>query len=318
MMLITFITTLFIFGTGSTEIENQYLRHTNSMLFKAVEQAAKAQTEQAVGMNKNELADSVASRADMTIEQARNTLQATEETIIEAVAEGEKVVIEGFGSFQRKDRKARQARNPTTGEMMNIPAMKVPEFTPGKVFKDAVSGKSSELEYAVTREQAVGMNKNELADSIASKADITVEQARNALKATVKTIIDAVSEGDQVVIGGFGTFESRVRKAREGRNPRTGAKMIIPETQVPMFKAGKTFKEAVSGGSSELSIGSADIESSRMSMSNNVIESTGIEWFVLAFALIGVFAVTIVGAKVIYKRACPSREFRKILDATEC
>jgi len=60
------------------------------------------------------------------------------------------------------------------------------------------------------------------------------------------------------------------------------------------------------------------IESSRTSMSNEVLESTGAKWFVLMFALVGAFAMMFAGAKVIYKRACASSEFRKILDAPEC
>jgi len=59
-------------------------------------------------------------------------------------------------------------------------------------------------------------------------------------------------------------------------------------------------------------------ESSRTSMSNEVLESTGAKWFVLMFALVGAFAMMFAGAKVIYKRACASSEFRKILDAPEC
>jgi len=268
--------------------------------------------EQALGMNRNELAGSIASKAGMTIEQARNTLQATVDIITDTVAKGDtgKVIIEGFGAFQRRERKAREGRNPLTGEKMIIPATKVPEFSPGNLFKEAVSGGSLELAYesesAVAREQAVGMNRNGLADSIASKAHITIEQARNALQAFVETIIDAVAKGDKVEIEGFGSFESRVRKAREMRNPKTGKKMEIPETTVPVFSAGKAFKEAVSG------------KSSRMSMSNEVIEATGAKWLVLMFALIGFFTMIFEGAKVIHKRACSSSEFQKILDDPKC
>jgi len=186
------------------------------------------------------LADSIASKADITIEQARNALQATVETIIGAVVEGDEVVIEGFGSFESRERKAREGRNPKTGELIVIPATKVPVFSPGAAFKEAVSG-----------EQDVGMNRNQLADSIASKADITIEQARNSLQAIVETIIDAVVEGDQVVIEGFGAFDRRERPAREGRNPQTGQVIEIPATNVPAFSPGAAFKEAVSGEAAE-------------------------------------------------------------------
>jgi DNA-binding protein HU-beta len=57
--------------------------------------------------------------------------------------------------------------------------------------------------------------------------------------------MEAVSDGDKVTLVGFGSFESRERKAREGRNPKTGDKMEIPATRVPAFSAGKLFKDRV-------------------------------------------------------------------------
>ncbi|MEO0943200.1 MAG: HU family DNA-binding protein, partial [Cyanobacteria bacterium J06642_12] len=64
--------------------------------------------------------------------------------------------------------------------------------------------------------------------------------------ATIDSIMEAVSEGDKVTLIGFGSFESRDRKQREGRNPKTGEPMTIPATTVPAFSAGKAFKEQVS------------------------------------------------------------------------
>ena len=89
------------------------------------------------------------------------------------------------------------------------------------------------------------MNKGELVDKIAQKATVTKKQADAVLTAAIETIMEAVSEGDKVTLVGFGSFERRHRKAREGRNPKTGDKMNIPETEVPAFSAGKLFKEKV-------------------------------------------------------------------------
>jgi DNA-binding protein HU-beta len=89
------------------------------------------------------------------------------------------------------------------------------------------------------------MNKGELVDEIARKADVTKKQADAVLSAALDVIMDAVANGDKVTLVGFGSFESRERKAREGRNPKTGDKMEIPETTVPAFSAGKSFKELV-------------------------------------------------------------------------
>ena len=89
------------------------------------------------------------------------------------------------------------------------------------------------------------MNKGELVDRIAQRATVTKKQADAVLSAAIETIMDAVSEGDKVTLVGFGSFERRHRKEREGRNPKTGDKMLIPETEVPAFSAGKLFKDRV-------------------------------------------------------------------------
>ncbi len=89
------------------------------------------------------------------------------------------------------------------------------------------------------------MNKGELVDVVAAKAAVTKKQADAVITATVEAIMEAVSEGEKVTLVGFGSFEARDRKAREGRNPKTNEKMIIPATRVPAFSAGKLFKEKV-------------------------------------------------------------------------
>jgi DNA-binding protein HU-beta len=89
------------------------------------------------------------------------------------------------------------------------------------------------------------MNKAELIDTIAAKAEITKKQADMILSAAIDSIMEAVSKGDKVTLVGFGSFEPRPRKEREGRNPQTGVTMKIPASVVPAFSAGKVFKEKV-------------------------------------------------------------------------
>ena len=89
------------------------------------------------------------------------------------------------------------------------------------------------------------MNKGELIDAVAEKAGVTKKQADAVLSAALESVIDAVATQEKVTLVGFGSFEGRKRKAREGRNPQTGEKMDIPETWVPAFSAGKLFKEKV-------------------------------------------------------------------------
>ena len=80
---------------------------------------------------------------------------------------------------------------------------------------------------------------------IADKAEVTKKDAEVILAATLETIVESVSEGEKVSLVGFGSFEKRHRKAREGRNPQTGKTMTIAATDVPAFSAGKSFKESV-------------------------------------------------------------------------
>ena len=89
------------------------------------------------------------------------------------------------------------------------------------------------------------MNKGELIDAIAPVANVTKKEADAILAAMVDTIMTEVSGGNKVSLVGFGSFESRERKAREGRNPKTGEKMLISATRVPAFSPGKSFKEKV-------------------------------------------------------------------------
>jgi DNA-binding protein HU-beta len=89
------------------------------------------------------------------------------------------------------------------------------------------------------------MNKGELVDIIAEKSGLTKKDADTVLTATLDTIVETVTSGDKVSLVGFGSFEKRERKEREGRNPKTGETMTIAATTVPAFSAGKAFKDTV-------------------------------------------------------------------------
>jgi DNA-binding protein HU-beta len=90
-------------------------------------------------MNKGELVDAIAERASVTKKEADAIVSAMVETIMDTLASGEKVTLVGFGTFEVRDRAAREGRNPKTGETLKIPATKVPAFSAGKLFKDQVS-----------------------------------------------------------------------------------------------------------------------------------------------------------------------------------
>ena len=89
------------------------------------------------------------------------------------------------------------------------------------------------------------MNKAELIAAVAANAEISKKDADKAVAAALGTITDALAKGEKVQLVGFGTFETRQRAARTGKNPQTGAEVKIPAAKVPVFKAGKVLKETV-------------------------------------------------------------------------
>lgn len=88
--------------------------------------------------NKADLIDGVASKSGLTKKDATAAVEGLLETVTETLAEGERVQLIGFGSFEVRDRAARKGRNPQTGEEIQIAATKVPAFKAGKGLKDAV------------------------------------------------------------------------------------------------------------------------------------------------------------------------------------
>lgn len=89
------------------------------------------------------------------------------------------------------------------------------------------------------------MKKLDLISAMAEHAEMTKTDAAKALEAFVAVVTQALKEDDNVTIVGFGTYEVRKRKARTGRNPKTGEPLKIKASKVPAFKAGKALKDAV-------------------------------------------------------------------------
>lgn len=89
------------------------------------------------------------------------------------------------------------------------------------------------------------MNKTELIAAIAAKAELSKKDAEKALNAAIDSITAALVEGDKVTLVGFGSFETKTREARTGRNPRTGENIEIAASRTPAFKAGKALKDKV-------------------------------------------------------------------------
>lgn len=90
-------------------------------------------------MNKKDLVEIVAKKAHLTKKESEEIITIILETIIKTVSEGEKVTLVGFGSFEARERQAREGRHPKTGEKLHIPAARIPTFSVGKFFKDRVN-----------------------------------------------------------------------------------------------------------------------------------------------------------------------------------
>ena len=88
------------------------------------------------------------------------------------------------------------------------------------------------------------MNKSDLVSVMAKESGITMAQANAALNAAMEAIIQAIKKGERVTLVGFGTFSVAERKARVGRNPRTGEEIKIKAKKVPKFSAGAKLREA--------------------------------------------------------------------------
>ena len=91
------------------------------------------------------------------------------------------------------------------------------------------------------------MNKTQLIDSVAAKIKLTKKASREAVEAIFSSLTTELSKGGKVQLIGFGTFQVRARKARQGRNPQTGKPLQIAASKNPVFSAGKALKDAVNG-----------------------------------------------------------------------
>ncbi|MGA1867031.1 MAG: integration host factor subunit beta [bacterium] len=89
------------------------------------------------------------------------------------------------------------------------------------------------------------MTKADLVHEISKSTELTKKETELVIKTVFDSITDALSKGDKVELRGFGSFRVRDRKARQGRNPKTGTIVNVPEKKVPFFKAGKELRTMV-------------------------------------------------------------------------
>ena len=89
------------------------------------------------------------------------------------------------------------------------------------------------------------MNKRELIEKVAEKNGTSKVEAAKAVNAVIGTMAETLKKGEKIQLVGFGTFETRKRAARKGKNPQTGEELVIPACVAPAFKPGKALKDSI-------------------------------------------------------------------------
>lgn len=165
-------------------------------------------------MNRTETIRTMAMSADISKAAAERVIDAFETRLKAHTDAGKRVVFRGFGSFSRGLPSQKIGRNPQTGQPLTYTAYHKPKNAP------------SVAEADLCREVSVD----------AQVSDATAKRTLDALQAVVAS---SLRKGDVVSFNGFGQFYVGSRAARTGRNPRTGASILIPAAHVPRFKASK-------------------------------------------------------------------------------
>jgi len=96
----------------------------------------------------------------------------------------------------------------------------------------------------IKNERGAKMNKAQLINEVAAAGGLKKKDAAAAVDATINSIVNSIRKGEKVQLSGFGTFETKVRGARTGRNPKTGETVMIPECRYPVFTASKALKKS--------------------------------------------------------------------------
>jgi DNA-binding protein HU-beta len=144
-------------------------------------------------MNKSELINAIVEKTAINKDQADTVFTAAVNAIMQAVAQGEKVTLTGFGSFSTQERSMRQCRNPQTGISMVVPAKTVPNFSAGKLFRRAVAPKSVMV---VRKKPAAGQKQPSTEPNLPmdSASPVAPQPERKTPETTVKVLVSPKSK----------------------------------------------------------------------------------------------------------------------------
>ncbi len=105
------------------------------------------------------------------------------------------------------------------------------------------------------------MTKADLVEEVVKVSNVSKKHAEIIVNTVFSSIIDALQRDDKIELRGFGSFRVRRRRSRQGRNPKTGARVDVPEKRIPYFKPGKELKELINGPLGEAGEEAASVES---------------------------------------------------------
>jgi DNA-binding protein HU-beta len=177
-------------------------------------------------VNKNDLVGAVAERLETSRKAAEDAVEAVFDTIKEEVAKGERVAISGFGIFEQIQRKARQARIPSDGSIVDVKAKLVPKFKPGASFKDFVNNPVDALKKAT-----------ESAKSAPAKTTEAAKKTTNAAKSTATAAKKTTSTAAKKTTSAAKSTASAAKKAPAKKAPAKTTAKKAPAKKAPAKKA---------------------------------------------------------------------------------
>lgn len=180
----------------------------------------------------------VAEKTDISEKEVKAAFRSIFSSVSASLAIGEKVSIQGFGTFDTKLRAATRVEHPKTGERHYIPARKVVVFKASSLLKKAVASKSK----VTPRHTPMSHN---LVAHVAEKTGLSKKDARAAFGAIFESINAALVQGDKLSIRGFGKLCTKKRRATIVEHPKTGERHTIPARRVPAFKASPLLKDSI-------------------------------------------------------------------------
>ena len=213
-------------------------------------------------INKAQMIDIMAEKADLTKSQAKSTLDSFTEGVSENLKQGFRSIILGLGVFSGYTREAKRVRHPTTGKYIDLPKATLVRFKNDMFFEECINKDKERFErniqkrskgktrctvtYNINRFPGTAIEaKKEMIESMAEHANISKDSAGRALDAFIETVTETLGNGGKVVLLEFGTFFASFKPESEIWNPVTHELETVSALGIPKFKPSRILKEEV-------------------------------------------------------------------------